>query len=121
MVRRSCGSSLISAPIAPPSAPKRLLTGTRTLSKIKIEGLLCRGNRMKRDGQAFLRQLAHQRAHRAAFRPQEIADGDADVVEDQDRRPSVPRQSNEARWSGVLAAARSSARPSRRLPPPRDC
>src|SRR3984893_3592562 len=33
MVKRSCGSSLINAPIAPPSAPKTLVTGTRTSSK----------------------------------------------------------------------------------------
>ncbi len=49
----------------------------------KVEGLLCGGDRMKRDGQAFLRQFAHQRAHRAAFCAQQIADGDAYTVEEQ--------------------------------------
>src|SRR5713101_6208302 len=49
----------------------------------KVEGLLRRGDRMKRDGQAFLRQFAHQRAHRTAFRSQQIVDGYAYLVEEQ--------------------------------------
>src|SRR6266852_1890848 len=49
----------------------------------KIEGLLRRGDRMKRNGQAFLRKFVHQRAHRAAFRSQKIADRDAHPIEEQ--------------------------------------
>ncbi len=49
----------------------------------KIKGLLRRGDRMKRNSQPLLREFTHQRAHRAAFRSQDIGDGDVHVVEKQ--------------------------------------
>src|SRR5438477_246755 len=49
----------------------------------EIERLLRCSDRMQRNGQSLLRQLAHQSSHRAAFRSQQIAERDAHLVEEQ--------------------------------------
>src|SRR5258707_14462593 len=49
----------------------------------EIESLLRCSDRMERNGQSLLRQLAHQSSHRAAFRSQPIADREAHLVEEQ--------------------------------------
>ena len=49
----------------------------------EIESLLRCSDRMERNGQSLLGQLAHQSSHRAAFRSQQIADRDAHLVEEQ--------------------------------------
>src|SRR5439155_4239745 len=49
----------------------------------EIESLLRCSDRMQRNGQSLLRQLAHQSSHRAAFRSQQIADRDARLAEKQ--------------------------------------
>ena len=48
-----------------------------------IERLLRGSNRVKGDRQPLLRQFAHQRTHRSAFRAQQVAHGNADLVEEQ--------------------------------------
>src|SRR6516225_6297565 len=48
-----------------------------------VEGPLGGGDRVQGDRQSLLRQLAHQRSHGTAFKAQQVACGNAHLVEEQ--------------------------------------